>query len=162
MLTHERLLEVLSYDKETGAFTWLIQMSTRAKAGHRAGSISHGRRSIQIDGTRHLSNRLAWFYVNGTWPQGVVDHKSTVASDDTYDNLRDVTQRTNLENQQRAPSHNKSCGLLGVTWHKYSRKWMAQIKVNRKQIHIGYFDTPEAGHAAYVAKKREVHAGCLI
>lgn len=37
----------------------------------------------------------------------------------------------------------------GVTWHPKTRKWLARIHVNRKQISLGYHDTEEAAAYAY-------------
>jgi hypothetical protein len=34
---------------------------------------------------------------------------------------------------------------------------MAYIKVNRKQIHLGYYDTKEEARAAYLAAKAIYH-----
>lgn len=32
--------------------------------------------------------------------------------------------------------------MPGVGWHKKSKKWTAQIKVNNKKVTLGSFDTP--------------------
>lgn len=38
---------------------------------------------------------------------------------------------------------------MGVTWHKRDRKWVAQIMVKGRHIHLGYFSTAEEAAAAY-------------
>lgn len=37
------------------------------------------------------------------------------------------------------------------------QKWQAQIQINYKVINIGYYDTPEAGHADYCKAANELH-----
>lgn len=41
--------------------------------------------------------------------------------------------------------------LPGTSWSKGRQKWSAEIMVNRKRKHIGYFATAEEAHAAYLA-----------
>lgn len=64
-------------------------------------------------------------------------------------NLRRVTRRGNCENRSTNTS-----GYIGVSWHKYVKKWHSTIKVNNKNIHIGYFDdAKDAGEAREKYKK---------
>lgn len=68
-LTHERLKELLHYNPGTGVFTWLSHRSSRVRAGDVAGTVKpSGRRVIVIDKRDYFASRLAWFYVNATWP----------------------------------------------------------------------------------------------
>ena len=53
MLTHERLLQTLSYDAETGVF---IRRSTGRRVG--VGKSDYG--TISIDGKTYKAHRLAW------------------------------------------------------------------------------------------------------
>lgn len=46
---------------------------------------------------------------------------------------------------------NNTSGFRGVSFHKRTGKWQAYISVNRKQFHIGLYDTPEEAHEAYIA-----------
>ena len=65
MLTHDRLLTVLHYGKETGIFTWLVSAAHRIKVGDVAGSPSgRGYRKIMIDGEKYYAHRLAWLLTN--------------------------------------------------------------------------------------------------
>lgn len=72
-------------------------------------------------------------------PKGlVVDHINRDTLDNRKNNLRVCTIQENLRNQKR--SNNKT-GYTGVTVHKQTGKYTAQIKVNYKKIHLGLFDT---------------------
>jgi outer membrane protein assembly factor BamD (BamD/ComL family) len=37
----------------------------------------------------------------------------------------------------------------GVAWHKRHKKWNAQIQINGKQKHLGYFTSEEEAALAY-------------
>jgi hypothetical protein len=159
-LTADRLREVLDYDKLTGVFMWRAALSNRVKIGDVAGRVrTHGYRTIGIDGSRYPAGSLAWFYVHGRWPDGEIDHKNTVRDDQRFENLRDVTHLGNMHNQRMARRNNKS-GFLGVSPRR--GKFLAQIRIDGKQRHIGMFETPELAHTAYIAAKRQFHATCTI
>lgn len=161
-ITHARLLEVLHYDPATGAFTWLKNLAQKDRVGSIAGSLHPiGYTVVQVDGERIPAHRLAWFYVNNTWPDAQIDHINGRRADNAYANLRDVPSVVNQQNQRTARAGSSS-GLLGVTWHKASGKWAAQIRHNNRKRHLGVFDDPDAAHAAYVDAKRELHEGCTL
>jgi len=86
----------------------------------------------------------------------VVDHVNGDTFDNRRENLRIVTVTENNQNVRRARVTSKS-GVLGVNWHKRTKKWRAQIRLNKASIHIGYFDDINEASAAYQAKKRELH-----
>ena len=98
-MTHERLTELLSYDKDSGQFVWLKTNSNRAKAGCVAGTErKDGYVLIGIDGVLYTAHRLAWFYVNNYWPDGVIDHINRDRSDNRFCNLRCVSRFENAQN----------------------------------------------------------------
>lgn len=35
---------------------------------------------------------------------------------------------------------NNKSGITGIVWHKRDNKWLSQIMVFGKQLHLGYFD----------------------
>ncbi|MCI0598744.1 MAG: HNH endonuclease [Beijerinckiaceae bacterium] len=149
MITTERLREVLAYDPDTGVFTWRVARG-RQSAGPEAGSLDgRGYRQIRIDGRRYQAHRLAWLYMAGAWPKDEIDHVNMDCADNRFENLREATRSQNQANI-RAQSNNTS-GFKGVCWHKRDRRWEAKIMVCGRKKHLGYFDTPKAAHAAYVA-----------
>lgn len=88
-------------------------------------------------------------------PVEVCDHINGNGLDNRRCNLRLATHSENMRN--RRINKNSASHYKGVTWHKGTRKWRAQIKKDGNKKHIGYFDTMEAAHAAYVAAARELH-----
>src|ERR1700760_2097964 len=71
-VSQERLKQIVSYDAATGVFVWLLR-GRGIRHGRRAGSVDkNGYRYIRIDGQWYLAQRLAWLYVNGTWPTRVL------------------------------------------------------------------------------------------
>lgn len=161
-ITAERLRELLEYNPETGIFRWLVSRGNQIKSGSVAGSINAaGYVDIRVDGHRYYGHRLAWFYVNGTWPNKDIDHRHHVTSDNRIDKLRDVPRLINQQNQN-TPHRNGTSGFLGVSWAKRDKRWTAQIGMMGKIVHLGSFDTPEAAYAAYLEAKRRLHPGCTI
>lgn len=148
-LTHQRLLELMSYDPQTGILKW--RFSKRGiKAGADVGSQnSKGYLCATVEGERFLNHRLAWFYITGKWPVGLIDHRDTDKKNNRFANLREATGSQNLAN--RGPTARNRSGHKGVCWHRLTSKWEAKIKVGKKNHHIGLFKTKQDACAAYNA-----------
>jgi len=158
MLTHERLLELLSYDPATGSFTWRAESPrSGVRAGAEAGTkTKRGYVYIGIDGKRYLRHRLAWFYVHGTWPD-FVDHKFGVKGDDRITEIRDVSRTGNQQNI-RKPQRNNSSGVLGVSWNKATESWRVQVQAAGWPAHVGLFNDLQDAAVAQLTARRERHA----
>lgn len=155
-LTYERLRELLSYDPETGVFTRL-----KSGGGMAVGSVSghkehRGYTRINIDRKLYRAHRLAWLYMTGAMPDGVIDHIDGDAANDRFINLRCVSQATNTQNIKRAPKHN-AVGLLGA--QQNHKGFQARITVHGVRHNLGTFTAPQDAHAAYLDAKRSLHQG---
>lgn len=151
-LTHERLLEVLHYDPETGIFTWKVRTSNRVRVGAIAGTpTTRGYHEIHIDGVRYPAHQLAWFYFYGEWPTYLVDHESNIGTQNWIKNLRPANKSQNNANSK---GHSRT-GFKGVALHRPGR-WVAQIQKDGRNIYLGIFRSPELAHEAYVAKAKEL------
>ncbi len=139
MLDHKELLELLEYNKHTGVFIWKISPVGWLKKGTTAGTKINESRysSIKINGIGYKAHRLAYFYVKGVWPLGEIDHINGNRYDNSFINLRDVTRIQNNRNAARR-TDNKS-GLTGVNWSPSKSKWVSQIGIGKRQMHIGYY-----------------------
>lgn len=160
MLTQAKLKELLYYDPVTGVFTWLASRSG-VKAGDTAGSIdkTDGYRQIRINLTSYRAHRLAWLYVHGYFPEHGLDHRDRTRDHDWIDNLREVSQQCNLRNA--GIRKDNTSGVKGVNWYKRGGKWRAQITINSKQNHLGYYNCfDEAVCHRLAAEQAEDWANC--
>lgn len=151
-VTRERVMELLSYNPETGALTWLkFRGGSAPQIGEEAGSGTlDGHRNIGIDGIRFLAHRIIWLYVYGNWPSVAIDHINGDPLDNRLCNLREASTQQNCMNQKR--HKNSTTKYVGVTFHKISQRWRARMG----QTHIGWFASEEAAHEAYLAKLRKL------
>lgn len=150
-----RVKEFLSYDQNTGRFNWRTSRR-RSKAGDIAGSMNaYGYVRIKIDGKAYFAHRLAWLFVYGEEPKGLIDHIDCDKTNNRISNLRVCNHSENKFNRP-APRTNTS-GVKGVSWSKRWGKWMAYISINNKSKKIGGFDSIEAAAEAYQKFAKELH-----
>tara|TARA_R110000772_G_scaffold199718_2_gene310344 strand:+ start:52 stop:525 length:474 start_codon:yes stop_codon:yes gene_type:complete len=76
-----------------------------------------------------------------------IDHIDRNRANNHIDNLRLVTHQQNHFNK-----NSKGC-----YYYKRGKTWKSQIKLNGKNIHIGYFATEQEAHAAYLVAKQKYH-----
>lgn len=81
-------------------------------------------------------------WVLGMPKGGEVDHINHDTLDNTDDNLRLLTTAENQQNRNRLMPTNVS-GVQNVHWHKPSRKWNVQIRLDGRTRSFGYYDDLE-------------------
>jgi len=139
-LTQEYLKSILKYDLLTGDFVWR-ESKGAAKKGNVAGNVcmlgSKKYIRIKLNYKLYLAHRLAFLYILSAFPEDQTDHINGNGLDNRWINLRPVSISENHRNM-RLSSRNKS-GSIGVHWDKNANKWLSNIRVNNKTIHLGYF-----------------------
>lgn len=159
-LTASALKERLSYDHESGLFTWKASPSQRPQWNGRYNATMAGRtmatgyRGIRINDVHYLEHRLAWLYVTGDWPAGRLDHINGIRHDNRFANLRVANASENSWNSKLR--RDNTSGVRGVT-RLPSGQFFAQITVHKIHISIGYFDTLEAAKTARRIAARQYH-----
>lgn len=83
----------------------------------------------------------------------MVDHVNHDGLDNRRCNLRLVT---NAENQQNRRSPK------GYRWHKEKQKWQPRIRLNGKDIFLGYYDTEEEARRIYSEARRKYHPKAAV
>lgn len=159
MLTQQLLLELLSYDPETGNLTWKPRQRASFK-DDRSHAIfntryanqpaftavgKHGYKVGSINNQLYRAHRIIWIMVHGNDPDQI-DHINGIRTDNRINNLREVTGKENQKNMKR-PVNNTS-GHVGVAWDASKNSWLAFITVNRKRLHLGRFKEFEDAIAA--------------
>lgn len=89
-------------------------------------------------------------------PRGlVVDHLNGDGLDNRRKNLRLTTQSENRRNVA-GPQRNSTSGVLGVSWHKGSQRWVARIYHEGKNVDLGRYKTKEEAAEARLRGEREL------
>ncbi len=84
-----------------------------------------------------------------------IDHKDGNGLNNQRDNLRTCTPSQNRIN--RIAPTNSTSGLRGVTWSKGRKKWVAQIKIDKKTVNLGGFTSKEDAHQEYIKAAKTYH-----
>ena len=104
-------------------------------------------------------HRVVYYAYNPTWnfydnsKDNYIDHFDAKEfppdhpKNNNIENLSVMTQQENMFNTR----------ARGTSFHKATDKYIAKIRLNKKTIHIGLFDTEQDAHQAYLAKKKELH-----
>lgn len=153
-ITLDVMRSVLSYDPATGIFTWKEKPHKGAFAGDIAGGLhGSGYRVIGIAGHVFSAHRMAWLFVHGRWPNGMLDHRDLNRDNNAISNLREATDILNQANTKLSPRN--TSGYRGIIRRKPRRlgakekPWAALITIRGKKRYIGVFDTPEEASAAF-------------
>jgi len=77
----------------------------------------------------------------------IIDHINHITTDNRVENLRI------LDNQKNCFNTNAK----GCSFREKCNKWEARIKINGELIYLGYFDTEEEAHQAYLNAKLIYH-----
>lgn len=176
-LTQKLLKEVLDYNSSNGEFTWkmrrvemfqhcVIPQRTCAawnkkNAGNPAGWVEYvdapliGYIRVKVFGKIYKAHRLAFLYMEGSFPECDVDHIDGIGLNNAWVNLRPASMLENAQNHSK--QKNNISGVVGVGWHKGMDKWVAYICGRNRRKHIGYFDLFE--DAVLASRKAETSLG---
>ena len=93
-----------------------------------------------------LGHQLAYYCKYGRVVD-CIDHINGIRSDNRIENLREVTNQQNQFNTK----------AKGYHFNKRVNKFQSQIMLNRKNIHLGYFNTEQEARQSYLEAKEKYH-----
>tara|TARA_R100000541_G_scaffold21148_1_gene30985 strand:- start:431 stop:931 length:501 start_codon:yes stop_codon:yes gene_type:complete len=122
-------------------------------------SNSHGHIQVCLrnkEGKRKmcLLHRIVYKAYHPSWDildnstNNCIDHKDGNNLNNHKDNLHVVSNQENQFNRKRA---------RGYSFNKGANKWQARIKLDRINIHIGYYDNETDARQAYLDGKEKYH-----
>ena len=94
---------------------------------------------------------IALYFIENPNKYEYVDHINGNRTDNRIENLRWITQSGNCRNKKNTGKY-----LKGVSFYKASNKFQAQIKIDYKSKHLGYFDTELEAHEKYMKAYNEI------
>lgn len=130
-----------TYNKETGE---IFSHTGRVVKAECYGYI---RCSLRVEGKIDIlvsGHQLAWYITTGEVAD-IIDHINRVKDDNRILNLRSVTQK---ENRFNTPSKG---------YYKTKDRYMATIRLNGKNKHLGCYDNEADAHQAYLDAKKIYH-----
>ena len=108
-----------------------------------------------IDNKKYRSS-LHRYIMQCTYHDGIIiDHINNNTLDNRKCNLRKCTSGENSRNQRI--HRNSTTGYKGVVLVPETGKYRARIRVNRKRISLGNYNTPEEAYAAYCEGSKKYH-----
>ncbi|AUE23479.1 HNH endonuclease [Escherichia phage vB_EcoS_HSE2] len=147
------------YDTNTGKLYWRVTNSNRAPAGSEVAAVRNwGYVCVRLHGRTFQAHRIIWDMMkpeNKLQPGEEIDHIDHNRENNLLSNLRKTTRKENSRNLSLA--RNNTSGVTGVRFDKSRGKWRAEIKVKKRVIHLGRFETIDDAIAA--RKAAEVKYG---
>lgn len=150
-LTQERVRQLFDYvDGQLIA----KERAKGRKPGKPVGCESKGYLIAMVAGRLYKVHRLIYLWHHGILPL-IVDHIDCNRGNNRIENLRAADHYGNSRNARL--SKNNTSGYKGVSLDKRRNKWMAQLSLDRRHIHLGYFDNPELAAEAYRVAIERIH-----
>lgn len=152
MLTQQRLKELIHYDPATGVFTWNVVRGPKGKGSTVGQSLRKGKgleKWVVIDKTRRRLSDMAFLFMTGEFPSGVMCFLDTNRSNLAWSNLKEVVKQSPKTTRLISDKTKLKSGYKGVYWHKQIKKWTARITFNSRSIYLGVFSDPKDGARAY-------------
>lgn len=131
----------INYNPDTGLFYCITNLEKPIGAINKSGYVV-----FRVGKKIYYAHRVAYFLCHGEIPK-MVDHINGIKNDNRIKNLRLATAEINCHNRKAS----------GVTKPKQTKKFAAAITVNKKRKHLGYFNSKDEAHQAYLAAKKLFH-----
>ncbi len=149
------LRDNLDYEPETGVFSWKLPGFGRTVGkpiGVKPRAEGKNYLMMRINGDLFYAHRLAWFYVNGYWPENVIDHIDGNKANNAISNLREATHAQNAARRVTTRRFGPSRGVV-----PHQNGYVARIHHAGQRHYLGYFLDAEEAKKAYEDAAKRIH-----
>jgi len=154
IISPDQVRRVLSYDPETGLFTWLVRTCGRCKHGLFSGTADTiGYYRVKVLGRSYSAHRLAWAITYNEWPTLEVDHINRIKTDNRIANLRLVNKSENMLNRV---GRNVCGSVPGVSKRPGKEKWRSTITLGGTTHQLGTYLSLEAAVEARLLAEQKL------
>lgn len=143
--SHVVMVDDADFERVVAAGPWRVQRTPKARTEYAVRTLRGGG-----DKTESLHR-----FLMGAEKGVQVDHRNGNGLDCQRQNLRIATPQQNQQNKPKTVRN--TSGFKGVTRHKSTGKWQAQLTVDGRFAYLGLFTSREAAFAAYCAAARDAH-----
>lgn len=141
----------LRLERKTGKLFRRTGLNAGKEAGCENGD---GYLKLTVEGRHVYAHRVVWAMTKGAWPEGHIDHRNGIRSDNRFRNLRDGSRFQNQQNMRRSKAN--TSGATGVWQCPKTKRWRAQVIANGDRHYLGRFKTKRAATSAVKAKRNEL------
>ena len=142
-------LDRIDFDGPDGCWLWIGHITEK------------GYGKFWMNDTMRYTHRIVYTNLVGEIPRGkTIDHICHVRDCGEITHLRLATDKQQQQNHNGPPRNNTS-GFIGVSWDAAKGKWRAHIRVDGRQIFLGYFGLFEFPKAVAARKAAEEKYGWL-
>lgn len=149
--TQALLHQIYTYDPATGELKYKRDFNRRYTGTDPTSTATNDYLVVTLDKT-YLAHRIIWLMQTGVFPE-FIDHEDHNRANNRWTNLIDISRQGNAQN--KSINTNNTSGYLGVSFIPTKGKFRATLTQNRKQIHLGLFDTAELAHQARLAANEQ-------
>lgn len=146
---------ILDIDQTSSSgLRWKVSQG-KIRLGQPGGTLRQdGYWQVSVKYKLYQNHRIVWALAYNQDP-GIlrIDHIDGNRSNNHPENLRLATAQQNQWNRSKLAINNTS-GFTGVSWREDKLKWRSRIKLGKKEINLGLFETIE--EAIIARKKAEV------
>lgn len=120
---------------------------------HHAANFYAKRNVREVSGNGRQTTLIMHRVIMGANKGEEVDHENHDTLDNRRKNLRRTTHQGNCKNMSLLSSN--TSGACGVRWCKRAKRWHARIKINGREVHLGFYaDKDDAIEARKAANAR--------
>lgn len=143
--SQQRLKCLFNYCGKSGSLIWKQNKDPKFIGKVAGVKRKDGYYSVYVDGDKFAVHRLIYKYMTGKEPV-IIDHINGDPSDNRWCNIRSVSHQEN--NMNVGLLKNNKTGTTGVTYRADQNRYIAIVRINRQNHHLGSYKTEAEAIAA--------------